>query len=88
MPNLSPNGNIRYFTSNRDGYSCFWAQRLNPKTKYLQGPPLQSSIVTTTSPPNFHNAFTTKLNVAASKIVTNIQQFHSDIWLTQLPPGE
>ena len=29
----SPNGNLLYFTSDRDGFRCIWALRLDPKTK-------------------------------------------------------
>ena len=36
---LSPDGNTLYFTSNRDHYNCFWAQRLNSKTKHPEGAP-------------------------------------------------
>ena len=33
MPHRSPDGNLIYFTSDRDGLQCLWAQRLNPTTK-------------------------------------------------------
>jgi hypothetical protein len=36
-PQLSPDGNILYFTSNRGGYHCLCAQRLNPRTKNPEG---------------------------------------------------
>ncbi len=29
----SPNGNLLYFLSDRDGFRCIWAQRLQPRTK-------------------------------------------------------
>lgn len=29
----SPDGNLLYFVSSRDGFLCFWAQRLDPATK-------------------------------------------------------
>ena len=35
----SPGGNVIYFQSDRDGYTCFWAQRLDPVTKRPSGPP-------------------------------------------------
>jgi Tol biopolymer transport system component len=34
---LSPDGNLLYFGSARDGYPCLWAQRLNPRTKHPEG---------------------------------------------------
>jgi Tol biopolymer transport system component len=33
VPRWSPDGNILYFLSSRDGYLCLWSQRLDPKTK-------------------------------------------------------
>ena len=32
-PRWSPDGNLMYFTSLRDGFHCLWAQRLRPDTK-------------------------------------------------------
>ena len=32
-PRWSKDGNLLYFISERDGFSCIWAQRLNPSTK-------------------------------------------------------
>jgi eukaryotic-like serine/threonine-protein kinase len=88
-PQLSPDGNTLYFTSNRDHHSCFWAQRLNPKTKRPQGAPFaiqhlhyQQAIGLGGNP-----LFGMELNVARDRIVTNIEDVHSDIWMTQLAPG-
>ena len=33
----SPDGNLLYFLSERDGFRCIWAQRLAPVTKQPQG---------------------------------------------------
>ncbi len=86
-PQLSPDGNTLYFTSNRDHHNCFWAQRLNPKTKRPEGAPFaiqhlhyQQAIGAGGGNP----LFTMELNVARDKIVTNIEDAHSDIWMTQL----
>jgi eukaryotic-like serine/threonine-protein kinase len=35
----SPDGNILYFTSRREGSTCIWAQRLDPATKHPLGDP-------------------------------------------------
>ena len=40
-PVWSPDGNLLYFTSDRDGFRCIWAQRLDPKTKRPTGSPLE-----------------------------------------------
>jgi hypothetical protein len=33
----SPDGNLLYFSSERDGYACLWALRLDPVTKQPRG---------------------------------------------------
>jgi len=33
LPNWSPDGNLLYFLSDRDGFRCVWAQRLEPASK-------------------------------------------------------
>ena len=40
---FSPDGNTMYFTSNRDGATCIWALRLDPKTKRPLGAPFRNS---------------------------------------------
>lgn len=35
----SPGSNVIYFSSDRDGYTCLWAQRLDPATKRPSGAP-------------------------------------------------
>jgi hypothetical protein len=88
-PQLSPDGNTLYFTSNRDHHTGFWAQRLNPKTKRPEGAPFaiqhldyQQAIGGCGGNPLFNM----ELSVARDKIVTNIEDAHSDIWMTQLAP--
>lgn len=39
-PRWSPDGQILYFTSTRDGFRCIWAQRLNPGTNRPVGDPI------------------------------------------------
>lgn len=36
-PRWSPDGNLLYFTTEREGPRCLWAQRLNPATKRPEG---------------------------------------------------
>jgi eukaryotic-like serine/threonine-protein kinase len=38
-PRWSPDGNLLYFMSMRDGFDCLWAQRLDPATKRPTGQP-------------------------------------------------
>jgi DNA-binding winged helix-turn-helix (wHTH) protein/Tol biopolymer transport system component len=82
---FSADGNTLYFTSTRDGYLCIWAQRLDQLTKHPLGPPFAYE--------HFHNAqgrtaaFDQKLSdlsVARDKILINLPDEHSDIWITQI----
>ena len=79
-PQLSPDGNTLYFTSERDGHLCIWAQHLDRITKRPIGAPFVVQ--------HFHNAqwsrFHTELWVASDKIVTSFRDNHSDIWMMKL----
>jgi Tol biopolymer transport system component len=85
---FSPDGNTMYFTSNRDGFTCIWAQRLDPKTKRGLGAPFPIQ--------HFHGSQRIysgisrsndmEVNVSKDKIVTNLDEFHSDIWMMELEP--
>jgi DNA-binding winged helix-turn-helix (wHTH) protein/dipeptidyl aminopeptidase/acylaminoacyl peptidase len=84
-PQFSADGNTLYFTSTRDEYLCIWAQRLDPVTKHPLGSPFAYE--------HFHNAEgraavalqgQSDLSVARDKILINLPQVHSEIWMTQL----
>ncbi len=87
---FSPDGNTMYFTSNRDGFTCMWALRLDPKTKRPQGAPFAIQ--------HFHGSQRIyagisesnhmEVNVAKDKIVTNLDDIRSDIWMMQLDAGK
>lgn len=84
-PRWSPDGRMIYFTSDRDGFRCLWAQRLDPTTQHSAGPPLPVY--------HFHTARRSLLNtgvlrleiaVARDKIVFNMGEITGNIWLAQL----
>jgi eukaryotic-like serine/threonine-protein kinase len=83
-PVWSPNGNILYFLSERDGFRCVWAQRLQADTKHPAGPPFAML--------HFHAAtrsmiyLTTNwlaLSVAPDKLVFNVGDITGNIWLAR-----
>ena len=87
---FSPDGNTMYFTSNRDGFTCMWALRLDPKTERPQGAPFAIQHFHGSQrafTPAFPNR-TTEVNVAKDKIVTNLDDIRSDIWMMQLDAGK
>jgi len=84
-PQFSADGNTVYFTSTRNGYLCIWAQRLDPVTKHPVGSPFAYE--------HFHssagraavlNQQRADLSVARDKILINLPQVHSEIWMTEL----
>ncbi len=87
-PQLSPDGNTIYFTSDRDGFMCMWAMRLDPRTKRPLGAPF--AIQHFHGSQRVHSGISTaedlELNVAIDKIVTSLDEVHSDIWMMDLEP--
>jgi hypothetical protein len=84
-PQFSPDGNLVYFTSTRDGYLCIWSQKLDPATKQPVGEPVAYE--------HFHYAVgrdaaqdigDSDLSVARDKMVINLPEFSFNIWMTQL----
>jgi Tol biopolymer transport system component len=84
-PRWSPDGNLMYFTSDRDGFHCLWAQRLRPDTKEPTGPAFDVH--------HFHNARLSMMNtgsvaletaVARDKIFINLGELSGNIWTTRL----
>jgi hypothetical protein len=85
-PRWSPDGNLLYFTSERDGYRCIWAARLDPHTRHPIGAPFAVA--------HFHSSRRSMLNVALSelelavgpdRIVFMQGEVTGNIWLAHLP---
>ena len=85
-PGWSPQGNLLYHWSGRDGSPCLWAQRLDPATKQPVGAPLSIQ--------HFHDRGLSLRNlylggssiaVARDKIVFNLGEQTGNIWMTALP---
>lgn len=80
-PRWSPNSNLLYFVSDRDGHLCLWAQRLDGGTKRPIGTPFP--------PYHFHNSRLAMINVgtgsleidiARDKIVMGFGELTGNIW--------
>jgi eukaryotic-like serine/threonine-protein kinase len=79
----SPDGNLLYFLSERDGFRCFWAQRLDPATKRAAGPAFAVH--------HFHQAGRSLMqaeevvrigfSVTSDKIIFSLPETRGNIWL-------
>lgn len=83
-PRWSPDGNLLYFVSDRDGYRCIWAQRLEPGTKRPVGAAFNVR--------HFHapglalgDIPSLGWGVARDKIVFNMIERTGNIWTFKLP---
>jgi hypothetical protein len=85
-PAWSPQGNLLYFWSDRDGSPCLWAQRLDATTRRPWGPPVSIQ--------HFHSRVLSWKNlylgppdlaVARDRIVFNLGEHTGNVWMTELP---
>ena len=85
-PRWSPDGGLLYFTSERDGYRCLWAQRLDPHTHRNVGAAFAVR--------HFHSGRRSMLNVGLSplevavrpdRIVFVLGELTGNVRLTHLP---
>jgi Tol biopolymer transport system component len=81
----SPDGNVLYYQSEREGFRCIWARRLDPGTKRPLGPPI----------PIFHahhanlslagaDPAAVGPSIARDKIVFSQTEIAGNIWMAQL----
>jgi eukaryotic-like serine/threonine-protein kinase len=83
-PRWSPDGNLLYFTSDRDGFVCLWAQRLNPATKRPIGAPFAIYHVHQARRSMANVGYgPLEISVARDKIVFNMTELTGNIWITQ-----
>ena len=83
-PRWSPNGDLMYLLSNREGFTCIWAQPLDPETKHPNGPALAIR--------HFHQFQNSlgavqvnmrEIGVARDKIVMPLAELSGNIWLME-----
>ena len=84
-PRWSPDGNLVYFISERDGFRCLWAQRLDA----MQKRPVGSAFAIH----HFHRSRLTNrmfdtgwigLFVSRDRIFLSLEELTGNIWMTQL----
>jgi WD40 repeat protein len=81
-PWWSPDGNILYFLSQRDGFQCIWAQHLDKATKRPAGAPFDVA--------HFHGARRKVQEagfgpgIGVDKLVFALSESTGNIWMAQL----
>jgi Tol biopolymer transport system component len=81
-PRWSPDGNLLYYTSGRDGFICIYAQPLDPETKRPRGELLDiyHSHRAQLSIGNV-GAYMLWIDVAEDKLVFGMNELQGNIWM-------
>lgn len=79
-PRWSPNGNLLYYLSDRDGFTCIWVSRLDPITKRPMGAP-KAVMHFHAGRSSLDSAYGQELSVADDKLVVEIGESYGNIWL-------
>jgi Tol biopolymer transport system component len=82
----SPDDTMLY-SSEREGFRCIWAQRLDPATKHPLGEafPVKHFHTSRLSLGGVTNPFGTGMSVAADKIVFSMVEQTGNIWMKNVP---
>ena len=77
LPRWAPGGKLLYFSSDRDGFRCLWAQRVDPVRKRPVGEPVAVL--------HFHDEQKTMrwMSVGKEKLIFGRQDYSSSIWLAE-----
>jgi serine/threonine protein kinase len=78
----SPDGNLLYATSWRDGYACIWAQRLQPVTKQPVGEPF-AVFHSHSARLSFSNQIERTVGVGSNKVVFSMGERTGNIWMAE-----
>ena len=82
----SPDGNLLYFLSEREGYRCIWAQRLDPTTKRPKGDAFAvfHSHRSRLSLKNYSDSGWSGLSIARDRLVFTMSERTGNVWMMQL----
>ena len=85
LPEFSPDGDLMYFLSLRDGWDCLWAQRLDPSTKKPAGAafPVQHFHSARRSPV-YVRAGQRAMSLGRDKIVFTMEERTGNVWMAEL----
>ena len=82
----SPDGNLLYFLSEREGFRCIWAQRLDPATTHPSGAafPVRHFHTSRRSLMTIGDPLFVGMSVAVDKLVFSMTERTGNIWMTNL----
>jgi len=82
-PCWDPDGNLLYFFSERDGFQCIWAQRLDPPTKRPVGDmfPVYHLHHARRSLRSLDNLGVARLSTAPGKLVFSMGEYTGNVWM-------
>jgi Tol biopolymer transport system component len=87
-PQWSPDGALLYFSSDRDGHNCVWAQKLDRITKHPLGPPFavahfHARSAAMTAPSNW-----LPVVLAPDALLVTLQERSGQIWMLKPSTGK
>jgi serine/threonine protein kinase/Tol biopolymer transport system component len=86
LPTFSSDINTLYFLSNRDGFYCLWAQRLDPASKKARGDAFAIEHFHHASrSPSYVGGGRRRLVSARDKLVFTMADRSGSIWMSELP---
>jgi Tol biopolymer transport system component len=80
----SPDGDLLYFTSERDGFNCLWALRLDHSTKHPQSELFAVQHFHVPSQVLVAPAFETPIALGPDKVVISLNERSGGIWMLKL----
>jgi serine/threonine protein kinase/Tol biopolymer transport system component len=84
-PRWSPNGNYLYYLSQRDGFRCIWAQRLDPTTKRpLDAPTAVQHLHNRRRSISGVSLASLDLAVTRDKLIFNMTDLWGSLWAAEL----
>ena len=80
----SPDGNLLYFSSDRDGYKCLWAQRLDPIHQASSRHIIPGAALSCPVAIHGRSVFLVSPSLAQDKIIVSLEERSGGIWMLQL----
>lgn len=80
----SPDGKMLYFSSERDGYNCLWAQRLDPATQRPRGKLFAVQHFHSPTQPMAAPSSSFPIALAKDKVIVSLEERAGGIWMLTL----